>query len=158
MQTDSTGLQQRQQNNQESQAPHLSREQEFNMDTSDDHAVERQLLVDLAQPSSQQEKPSIATSSAAVASILSQNFPSMAASLDSPTKEDKLPPSEYELLCEATKTDPHRSAAWAALIEHSERSKDIAKIRNTYDKLLDIFPNTVRSVSLLECWSRPLYV
>jgi hypothetical protein len=150
MQTDSTGFQQQQV--QDIQSTHLSREQEIKMDTSDDRAVERQLLGDLPSTHHHQEATSTSTNSisAVAADSINQSYSTAMTSLDMSKDEFKvpLPPSEYDLLCEAVETVPYSSLGWNALIEHSERSKDMEKISRTYDRLLDTFPNTVRSDSL----------
>jgi hypothetical protein len=122
----------------------LSREQEFNMDTSDDHAVEQQLLGDV-QTHSHQTAQSTSSNSAPADSIGHGSFSTPATSFDVSKDEIKMPLSEYELLCEAVKADPYNPLRWKGLIDHSERSRDISKIRATYDWLLDTFPNTVRS-------------
>lgn len=61
------------------------------------------------------------------------------------TNQIRAPPSKDEgLLREAVRSDPYSFVAWNALIEYCEQTKDLSKIRQTYNWLLDTFPNTVR--------------
>jgi hypothetical protein len=112
------------------------------MDTADDKAVENQLSV--GEPSLQAESsgsgPSNTSSSVAMdvtANNLSQE----------PVKKEPL--SEYEILREAVKEDLHSSSKWNQLVDYAENSRDISKVKETYDWLLQVYPNTVRTVSVL---------
>ncbi len=62
----------------------------------------------------------------------------------SQTSQDKLPPSEYELVKQHLKDTPHDNDQWRRLIEIAEESEDVERIKETYDLLLEQFPNNVR--------------
>lgn len=141
MQSDSAGNQEQ-----------STKDQELKMDTSDDHDVERQLLGDI-QPSPQEAAATISSSSntGPPESTISGSQSTTFTSPEHSTDQIKVPLSEYELLCEAVRSDIYSSATWSALIEYSEQSRDLSKIKQTYDWLLDTYPNTVRFHLVLSC-------
>jgi hypothetical protein len=61
--------------------------------------------------------------------------------------------SEYEALQQAVKANLNSSVAWNQLVEYAVNSRDTTKVRETYDWLLQVYPNTVRIVSVLLCFS-----
>ncbi|KAF9487681.1 Suf-domain-containing protein [Pleurotus eryngii] len=59
----------------------------------------------------------------------------------SQTSQDKPPPSEYELVKQHLKETPQNNDQWRRLIEIAKESEDVERIKETYDLLLEQFPN-----------------
>lgn len=62
----------------------------------------------------------------------------------SQTSQNELPPSEYELVKQHLKENPQDNDQWRRLIDIAEESEDVERIKETYDLLLEQFPNNVR--------------
>lgn len=62
----------------------------------------------------------------------------------SQTSQNELTPSEYELVKQHLKETPQDNDRWRRLIEIAEESEDTERIKETYDLLLEQFPNNVR--------------
>lgn len=62
----------------------------------------------------------------------------------SQTSQNELPPSEYELVKQHLKDNPQDNDQWRRLIDIAEESEDVERIKETYDLLLEQFPNNVR--------------
>ncbi|KAJ8697549.1 mRNA 3'-end-processing protein rna14 [Pleurotus ostreatus] len=59
----------------------------------------------------------------------------------SQTSQNELPPSEYELVKQHLKDNPQDNDQWRRLIDIAEESEDVERIKETYDLLLEQFPN-----------------
>jgi len=109
------------------------------MDTSDDRDVENQLIM-AGEPNFQAE----ATASSSTSNIVA----ALVGAVATPVKQEPPKPeplSEYDILRNAVKDDIYSSSKWNRLVTYAEDSKDISKVRETYDWLLQVYPNTVRS-------------
>lgn len=67
-------------------------------------------------------------------------------SVHSPIKQDPTPPplSEWEQLREQLRTKPYDADGWLKLVDLAEDSGDIERVKQTYEGLLEAYPNTVR--------------
>jgi hypothetical protein len=52
--------------------------------------------------------------------------------------------SELQIIEERLKADRNDNDAWKSLIAQSEQTADLDKIKDAYERLLEVFPNTVR--------------
>ncbi|KAG5222098.1 mRNA 3'-end-processing protein [Salix suchowensis] len=59
----------------------------------------------------------------------------------SQTSQNELPPSEYDLVKQHLKENPQDNDQWRRLIDIAEESEDVERIKETYDLLLEQFPN-----------------
>lgn len=53
------------------------------------------------------------------------------------------PPSEWDVLREQLREKPHDPDGWKKLVDVAENSGEIEKIKETYEALLESYPNTV---------------
>lgn len=67
-------------------------------------------------------------------------------SVQSPIKQEPTPPppSEWEQLREQLGKKPYDADGWLRLVDLAEDSGDLEKIKQTYEGLLESYPNTVR--------------
>lgn len=61
-----------------------------------------------------------------------------------PSAQQELPPSEWTTLRRQVEDNPYNEAAWNALIDKAEESGELEKVKETYEALLEKYPNTVR--------------
>ena len=54
------------------------------------------------------------------------------------------PPTEWDQYRKQVRVKPHDADAWLKLVDLAEDSGDLQKIQETYDALLEVYPNTVR--------------
>lgn len=73
-------------------------------------------------------------------------------------------PSEWHVLREKLREHPHDPEGWNKLVDLAEARGDIEQIKQTYEALLEVYPNTVcifqpctrRSLTYVPISSRPL--
>ena len=82
----------------------------------------------LPQPKQEQDQPE----------VLNQEIPNV------PVKAESPPVSEFESLQAQLAQNRYSSSAWNKLVDLAEQSGDLAKIKQTYESLLQAYPNTVR--------------
>ena len=58
-------------------------------------------------------------------------------------------PPEWESLREQVRTKPNDSDAWLKLVDVAVASDDYARVNETYEALLEAYPNTVRAKSFI---------
>lgn len=68
-------------------------------------------------------------------------------STQSPIKQDPSPPplSEWEQLREHVRKKPYDADEWLKLVDLAEDSGNVERIKETYEGLLESYPNTVRT-------------
>ncbi|KAG5223273.1 mRNA 3'-end-processing protein [Salix suchowensis] len=71
----------------------------------------------------------------------------------SQTSQNELPPSEYELVKQHLKENPQDNDQWRRLIDIAEESEDVDRIKETFDLLLEQFPNNSHSFSRVGTFS-----
>lgn len=54
------------------------------------------------------------------------------------------PPSEWEVLREQVRSKPGDSDSWLKLVDVAVESGDYERVNETYEALLEAYPNTVR--------------
>lgn len=54
-----------------------------------------------------------------------------------------VPPSEWDLLRAQLREKPHNPEGWNRLVALAEESGDIEKVKDSYEALLEMYPNTV---------------
>jgi cleavage stimulation factor subunit 3 len=69
-----------------------------------------------------------------------------------------VPRSEWETIRDQLREKPHDPSAWNKLVLLAESSGDIEKIKESYEELLEVYPNTVCCFSCGCKISRPLTV
>jgi len=57
------------------------------------------------------------------------------------------PPSEWDSLRAQLREKPHDPEGWNRLANLAENSDDLEKVRKTYEALLEMYPNTVSTIS-----------
>lgn len=60
--------------------------------------------------------------------------------------EPQQPQSEWTVLRQYAEENPYHESSWEALIDKAEETADLDKIKETYDALLEKYPNTVRVI------------
>jgi hypothetical protein len=97
-------------------------------------------------PTATQDQPSSAGLSALLTSIpsASANTPTNVGGAPAPASPIKNEPvSEYDQLRAAVTEKIDDSARWNRLVDYAEATHDPAKVKETYEWLLQVFPNTV---------------
>ena len=61
-------------------------------------------------------------------------------------EQDDTPQSEWDILRAQLRESPLNPDGWLKLVELAEDSGDLEKIKETYEALLQTYPNTVRNV------------
>jgi cytochrome c-type biogenesis protein CcmH/NrfG len=56
------------------------------------------------------------------------------------------PVSEWDALRASLRENPHDTEGWNKLVRHAEDSGDLEKIKEAYESLLKMYPNTVRNL------------
>jgi hypothetical protein len=56
---------------------------------------------------------------------------------------DDVPRSEWQILRDQLRENPHDPEGWNKLVEIAENNLDPEQIKDTYESLLEIYPNTV---------------
>ncbi len=72
-----------------------------------------------------------------------------------PSSPPEPPKSEYETLSEHLAKDPFDGVAWQALTTLADHSGNLEMVSNVYDRLLEVFPNTV-GLACMPCIWRAL--
>ena len=62
---------------------------------------------------------------------------------DSAVAAPAIPSSEWDLLRAQLREKPHDPDGWNKLVALAEESGDIEKVRESYEALLEMYPNTV---------------